>query len=54
MKRFNIYLSETQRERLNNKASALGIPFSELVRRVLDAWLESEDKKEQSNDRPRT
>lgn len=53
MKRINIYLTETQVKRLKEKADALGIKFSELVRRALDSWLESEDAKkgDKTNDR---
>ncbi|HEX6827139.1 MAG TPA: ribbon-helix-helix protein, CopG family [Nitrospiraceae bacterium] len=40
MKRISIMLSLPQVTALKAKAQSLGITFSELVRRVLDAYLE--------------
>jgi hypothetical protein len=45
MKRKDIYLSEVQIKLLAKEAKVLGISLSELIRRILDWYIESEVKK---------
>lgn len=39
MKRTQIYLTERERKKLKSEANQLGIPVSELIRRILDKYL---------------
>jgi len=41
MKRTNIYFTERQRKELAKEAKKLGITPAELVRRILDAYLDN-------------
>lgn len=50
MERVNVYLTERQRKRLKKQSDELGISFSELVRRALDAWLLSEQDEQGDQD----
>src|SRR5476649_1607410 len=40
--RTQVYLTETQRRRMDNMARAKGVPMAEIVRRALDAYLGSD------------
>lgn len=46
VKRTNIYLGENQAEQLRKLSDKKGITVSELIRRVLDQWLEKQSQKE--------
>lgn len=46
MKRINSYISDPQHEKLKQVAEAKGIGVGEVLRRVLDDWLEREAEKE--------
>lgn len=39
MKRINVYITDPQYEALNRMALQLDMPFSELLRRAIDAFL---------------
>ena len=43
MKRTNFYLTETQMERLHERAEKEGVAVSELIRRAVDAFLAWDD-----------
>jgi predicted DNA-binding protein len=45
MKRTSLFLTERQLERLGRLASKTGIPVAELIRRILDEYLESKESK---------
>ncbi len=45
MKRTNIYLTEIQHKKFKVIAKEKGIFLAELIRRVLDDWLEKHDAK---------
>lgn len=45
MQRVNYHLSEVQHAQLRKKAKELGLSVAELIRRAVDAWLESEKGK---------
>ena len=53
MKRTNIYLTDIQQRRFREIAEAKGIPSSELIRRVLDKWLDEYDKEVTDKSRSR-
>ena len=40
--RTQVYLTEAQRRRMDNMAQSRGVPMAEIVRRALDAYLDSE------------
>jgi predicted DNA-binding protein len=42
MQRTNIYLTENQMKRLKALSKKKGVSVAELIRRVLDEWLEKE------------
>lgn len=46
MKRINSYISKPQHDKLKQLAKEKGIGVGELLRRVLDEWLEREAEKE--------
>ena len=43
MKRTQIYLTEVQMKKLSERAKGQGISLSELIRRVLDEYIEKKD-----------
>ena len=45
MKRTNIYLTERQMKALQKKADKMGLSMAELVRRILDEYLDKEERK---------
>jgi Ribbon-helix-helix protein, copG family len=45
VKRTNIYLTENQAKQFRKFSKEKGITASELIRRVLDQWLEKQSKK---------
>ncbi len=45
VKRTNIYLTENQAKQFRKFSKKKGITTSELIRRVLDQWLEKQSKK---------
>jgi predicted DNA binding CopG/RHH family protein len=45
MKRTNIYLTERQIKELKKQATKIGISTSELIRRILDQYLNSTQKR---------
>jgi predicted DNA binding CopG/RHH family protein len=45
MKRTNLYLTERQAKELKKQATKFGISTSELIRRILDQYLNSTQKK---------
>jgi predicted DNA-binding protein len=45
VKRTNIYLTENQAKQFKKLSRQRGITVSELIRRVLDQWLENQSKK---------
>jgi hypothetical protein len=45
VKRTNIYLTENQAKQFRKFSKKKGITASELIRRVLDQWLEKQSKK---------
>ena len=44
MKRTQIYITINQSERLKERAEKIGISVSELIRRILDEYLEEDSK----------
>ena len=42
MKRINVYITEFEHQEISRQASALGIGFSEMLRRVLDLFIDQE------------
>lgn len=40
--RTQVYLTDGQRRRMDNMAQSRGVPMAEIVRRALDAYLDSE------------
>jgi len=42
MRRTNIYLTENQTKRFRTLSKKRGVSVAELIRRVLDQWLEKE------------
>jgi predicted DNA-binding protein len=44
MKRTNIYLTENQMKRFKTLSNKKGVSVAELIRRVLDQWLEKEER----------
>lgn len=44
MKRTQIYFSEVQKKILQKMAKQKGLPFAELVRRAVDAFIQKEEK----------
>jgi len=38
MEKFQLYITDRQRQRLAEEAAYLDISLSELVRRIIDAW----------------
>jgi hypothetical protein len=45
MRRTNIYLTENQMKRFKTLSKEKGVSVAELIRRVLDEWLEKYSKK---------
>jgi predicted DNA-binding ribbon-helix-helix protein len=45
LRRTNIYLTENETKHLNKIARQKGISVAELIRRILDEWLEKYEKK---------
>jgi predicted DNA-binding protein len=41
--RTQIYLTDEQRARLQQRARATGVPMSQLIRDAVDSWLSEED-----------
>jgi len=44
MQRTNIYLTGNQKKQLQALSKKKGVSVAELIRRVLDQWLENEEK----------
>jgi len=43
-KRINIYISPRQEKKLGKTSKDKGITLSELIRRILDEWLDRQEK----------
>ena len=46
MERTQIYFTKRQKKFFKKESEKLQIPYSELVRRVLDGWIEKQKRKE--------
>ena len=44
MDRFHLYLTKRQKKLLKSKSKKIGISCAELVRRILDKYVDQEDK----------
>jgi len=44
MYKVNVYLTPRQLDALKKKSEELGISYAEILRRVLDAWIEQEEE----------
>ena len=45
MKRTSLFLTERQLERLGKMADKMGIPVAELIRRILDEYIEAKERR---------
>ena len=45
MYKVNVYLTPRQLDALKKKSEELGISYAEILRRVLDAWIEQGEQK---------
>ena len=45
MKRIDLYITETQMDKLKLSSVKTGLSVAEIVRRILDAWIESQGNK---------
>ena len=51
MKRTNLYLTENQHSEISAEAEERGINFSEMFRKIVDAYLESKDGEKKTHAR---